>query len=60
MLDNPWMSEPLADSLLEMLADSRQVRDDLVLPGVVQALGRSGRTFAEWVTDHRDAFRRPT
>jgi uncharacterized protein YbjT (DUF2867 family) len=56
LLTNPWMSEPLADSLLDMLASSSGVRDGLVLPTVGGVLGRPPRTFARWVDEHREAF----
>lgn len=59
MLANPWMSEQLADSLLDLLAASQHVRDGIVLPGVAEVLGRPPRAFAEWVADHRDAFSGP-
>jgi uncharacterized protein YbjT (DUF2867 family) len=56
LLANPWMNDRLAESLLDMLAASRGVRDGLVLPTVEEVLGRPARTFASWVDEHRDAF----
>jgi uncharacterized protein YbjT (DUF2867 family) len=56
LLANPWMNEPLAESLLTMQARSVGVRDGVVLPGVEDVLGRPGLTFARWVEDHRGAF----
>jgi uncharacterized protein YbjT (DUF2867 family) len=56
MLTNPWMNAALADSLLDMLAVSSGVREDLVLPTVADVLGRPPLAFARWVEDHRDAF----
>lgn len=56
MLTNPWMNEALADSLLDLLALSSGVREDLVLPTVADVLGRRPLTFARWVEDHREAF----
>ena len=56
MLASPWMTERLADSLLDMLAVSSGVREGTVLPGVEEVLGRPPRTFASWVADHRRAF----
>jgi uncharacterized protein YbjT (DUF2867 family) len=56
LLTNPWMNAALADSLLDMLAVSSGVREDLVLPTVADVLGRPPLTFARWVEDHRDAF----
>ena len=51
-----WMTERLADSLLDLMASTRGVPDGLVLPGVPQATGRQARSFASWVVEHRDAF----
>ena len=56
LLTNPWMNAGLADSLLDMLAVSSGVREDLVLPTVADVLGRPPLTFARWVEDHRAAF----
>ena len=56
MLTNPWMNAALAESLLDMLADSSGVREDLVLPTAADVLGRPPLTFARWVEEHRDAF----
>lgn len=56
MLSNPWMNERLADSLLDMQAAFRGVRDGIVLPTVADVLGRPARSFASWVADHRAAF----
>ena len=56
MLTSPWLNEALADSLLDMLAVSSGVREDLVLPTVADVLGRPPLGFARWVEEHRDAF----
>ena len=56
LLLSPWMNARLADSLLDLLAASTGSRTGLVLPGVEDGLGRPGRTFAEWVADHRRDF----
>ena len=56
MLENPWMNERLADSLLALQADAVGVREGLVLPTVADALGRPALDFARWVEDHRDDF----
>ena len=53
---NPWMSEALASSLLDMQERTVGVREGLVLPGVADVLGRPGLTFARWVEDHRADF----
>ncbi|SDU93268.1 Uncharacterized conserved protein YbjT, contains NAD(P)-binding and DUF2867 domains [Microlunatus sagamiharensis] len=59
LLRNPWMNEQLADSLLAMQERTVGVRDGLVLPAVDEVLDRPGRSFAEWVADHREAFTGP-
>jgi uncharacterized protein YbjT (DUF2867 family) len=56
MASSAWMTEQLADSLLDLMASTRGVTDGVVLPGVQQATGRPARSFASWVADHRDAF----
>ena len=56
LASSAWMTERLADSLLDLMASTRGVTDGLVLPGVQQATGRPARSFAAWVADHRDAF----
>jgi uncharacterized protein YbjT (DUF2867 family) len=56
MASSAWMTEQLADSLLDLMASTRGVTDGGVLPGVQQATGRPARSFASWVADHRDAF----
>jgi uncharacterized protein YbjT (DUF2867 family) len=56
LLRNPWMSEGLADSLLDMQARTVGVHEGLVLPGVPDVVGRPALTFARWVADHRADF----
>jgi uncharacterized protein YbjT (DUF2867 family) len=56
LLANRWMSEQLADNLLDLLAASVGHRDGLVLPAVEQVTGRSGRTFGSWAEEHRAEF----
>lgn len=55
LLANPWMDPPLADSVLDLMAGGA-LSDVVVLPGVSQVLGRPGRTFTSWATDHRAEF----
>ena len=59
LLRNPWMTEQLAESLLEMQERTVGVREGLVLPAVQEVLGRPGLGFARWVDDHREAFAAP-
>ncbi len=56
LLQSPWMSENLADALLGLWASSVGVRDGLVLPGVEDATGHPPRSFATWVSEHREEF----
>lgn len=56
LLVNPWMTERLADALLDLQERTVGMREGLVLPAVEDVLGRPGRTFAGWVSDHRSAF----
>ena len=56
LMSRPWMTEGLADSLLDLMAGTIGATEGLVLPGVQQATGRPPRGFAGWVADHRDAF----
>jgi len=55
MLANPWMTDALVDTLLDLMAGG-DPSEDPVLPGVPQVLGRPARTFAGWVQQHRKAF----
>jgi uncharacterized protein YbjT (DUF2867 family) len=56
MLRNPWMSEGLADALLDLMASTVGAHDGLVLPAVQDVTGRSPRTFESWVEEHRADF----
>ncbi|WP_375424940.1 NAD(P)H-binding protein [uncultured Friedmanniella sp.] len=56
LLRSPWMSEGLADALLSLMAATVGARDGLVLPAVEDVTGRSPRTFASWVEQHRQEF----
>ena len=56
LLRNPWMTERLADALLDLNERTVGMREGLVLPAVEDILRRPARTFASWVADHRAAF----
>lgn len=58
MLDSPWMTEPMADSLLTMLAEATRTHGR-VLSGVPEVAGRPALSFADWVEDHRSDFTDP-
>ncbi|MCE7081116.1 NAD(P)H-binding protein [Streptomyces sp. ST2-7A] len=52
-----FMPEPVVDMVLGILADAVQSPPQ-VATGVEEILGRPLKTFAEWVADHADDFRR--
>ncbi|MFC4913187.1 NAD(P)H-binding protein [Actinomadura gamaensis] len=55
MLGNPHMPPAIADSLLEMWAESVG-RPAFISPEVERITGRPARTFAEWAADNADLF----
>ncbi|MGW2838903.1 SDR family oxidoreductase [Streptomyces sp. NPDC001493] len=56
MLSTRWMTEEIADSLLGYFA-SCVTTPTPVSPDLERILGRRGRSFEEWATDHAADFR---